>query len=349
MSLAAAYLAEHGHAVGIDGSDVGRRWATIEVTPRYRTSAHVVFLLVDRRSARPRLVLKAARYAEGDASLIREAECLRSIQDARPGGFDSIPRVLDCREFNGTRILLETGLSGRPLTDAIVRRRFAVCRDAVTTWVEDLHRAANRPAIPGDENGYRRHAAAPLGILEQVLADRDGEVLARARGLLDPLKDGPLPRVFEHGDLSAPNLLLDERGSLQVVDWELASRDGPPACDLFFALSYLALAGNRRGGHNAVGAFHAAFYGADAWATPLVRHYQSVLDLEDDMVSSLFILCWIRYVARLVTRLPGAEAGAGRPEPTSWLTDNRYFQILKHALLHHEKLFAWTGRSGALT
>lgn len=58
-----------------------------------------------------------------------------------------------------------------------------------------------------------------------------------------PLRSMQLPLVFEHGDLSYPNLLLLPTGEPGVLDWELANPDGLPACDLFLFLTYVAFSG----------------------------------------------------------------------------------------------------------
>lgn len=331
MSLARSFLEQNGHALGLDELGAVDDWACVQVTPRYETSAHVVFLLIDP-SATPRLVLKAARFPGGGESLEREARSLRAVQAARPGGFDSVPRVIASTEFHGTRVLLETGLPGRPVTDAVVRRRFTACRDALVRWVTELHTVTTRPERAGEPDAFDAHADPALAGLDWWLPE-ERALIARTRELLEPLRGGTVPRVFEHGDLSAPNLLLDDRGTLQVVDWELASPDGVPACDLFFGLNYLAsAAGGRRGPAGRMAGFRRAFFGPDAWATPVARRYLSDLGVDPGLAPALFLLCWVRYTARLLRRLPSAGAGVVPQRRREWLRRNRYFEIWRETV-----------------
>ena len=74
MSIAASFIEEHRATLGLDRFGPMEGWTSVQVTPRYRTSAHVIFLLVEPETAVPRLVLKVARFPHGDTALVREAE-----------------------------------------------------------------------------------------------------------------------------------------------------------------------------------------------------------------------------------------------------------------------------------
>jgi hypothetical protein len=347
VNLAEAYLAQNEGQLRLERFGRMEDWVSVQVTPRFRTSAHIVFLVIDRRTAVPRLVLKAARLQAGTASLLREAASLRAVQQARPQGFDSIPRLLACTTFNGTTILLETGLAGMPMTGAVVRRDFARCTNAIVTWIRELQAATSAVAPDDGRDAFVKYAAAPLEAVERVFAD-ERELLARTRTVLEELQQRTLPRAFEHGDLSAPNLLLSASGELHVVDWELAAADGVPAVDLFFALNYLATARRHAPAEaDRLAAFRQAFFGPAAWTTPSIRRYCLDLRLDLDVVPPLFVLCWVRYVARLAQRLcveqSGVHAGAAR----DWLRQNRYFALWRESIRNYDLLLqreAVTGR-----
>ena len=55
---------------------------------------------------------------------------------------------------------------------------------------------------------------------------------------MQPLRAASVPRVFEHGDLSHPNLIWLPTGRVGVVDWELAEEEGFPLHDLSFFLAF---------------------------------------------------------------------------------------------------------------
>ena len=54
-----------------------------------------------------------------------------------------------------------------------------------------------------------------------------------------------LPTVFEHRDFAPWNLLVDKDGTLRAVDWESSVQCGLPLLDLWYFLTYLALAVER--------------------------------------------------------------------------------------------------------
>jgi hypothetical protein len=146
--------------------------------------------------------------------------------------------------------------------------------------------------------------------------------------------------VFEHGDLSHPNLLRLHGGGLGVLDWELADPRGLPAQDLFFFLTYVAFARERvRDAADHLRAFDAAFFGARAWARPFVRAYAEALRIPAELLSPLFLLAWLRHLARLVERLAAPTAGGPlAPDTVRWLRENRYYALWRHTLRGLDRL-----------
>src|SRR5262249_20122804 len=146
-------------------------------------------------------------------------------------------------EHLGRPILVETALVGAPMDPATVRRSQARCCAAVAGWLADLpqpERTAHGDAV----SWFGRLAEGPLRHFERVfpLNVEEQRLLERTWELIAPLRDAELPLVFEHGDLSHPNIMLLKNGAPGVVDWELAEPRGLPACDLFFFLTYIAFA-----------------------------------------------------------------------------------------------------------
>jgi hypothetical protein len=143
-----------------------------------------------------------------------------------------------------------------------------------------------------------------------------------------------MPLVFEHGDLSHPNIMLLKDGAPGVVDWELAEPRGIPTYDLFFFLTYIAFASQsaRKGGEH-LAAFQAAFFGRAAWARPYVAAYAARLHLPPHTLTPLFVLCWARYMTSLLLRLDAAPtSGRLARETADWLRANRYYALWRHAV-----------------
>src|SRR5690606_23360452 len=199
----------------------------LALTPRFRASAHVVLLGFVKGNADPVLVAKVARLPGWSVVLQHEAAILGVIQESRPQGFDSVPRVVAQELVGDVHILLETGVPGRPLGARMVRRRPHHCAAALVAWTTELARATATWSS-GSDDLPRRFIDEPLSMLERQLPEARATdlLLLRTRELLAPLRDVELPLVAQHGDLGAPNVLLRRDGCMNVVDWELAEACG---------------------------------------------------------------------------------------------------------------------------
>ena len=340
MNIAATYLARNRHRFDLDSRSLPERLSWIAVTPRFRTSAHVVFLALADGSTDPVLVAKVSRMSGRSDALDREAANLRAVQGARAGGFDSVPRLVADDMVADTRLLVETGLAGRLLGAPMVRRRPQACAAALLAWVTELHMATVHHG--GDARAaYDRLLAEPLNELERRLPPSSATVdlIARTRELTLPLRDLAIPLVMEHGDLSAPNILVTAGGGLGVVDWELAETESLPGQDLFFALAYLAFA--RAGAtriDECVAAFRGAFFGPQGWARPYVEAYAASLRLPRAALGPLFVACWSRYVVKRAARLLDPGAARLGEESAAWLTRDRFHALWDHTVRHVDEL-----------
>ena len=340
MNILEAFLRERKNTPHLARYSGLQPLRAVVITPRFRASSHVVFLLYPAGRTVPTLVAKVPRLAGPQPSLVREAENLRALQALRPEGYDSAPRLVLFQEFAGHAILLETALTGPLLSPERLRRDFHGSCQLVAEWVTELHQ---RPA-PEEERGdwFLRLVEQPLAFLETVFAQAGEKraLLARTQELLAPLAELPVPLVFQHGDLSHPNLVLRDGRQLGVLDWELAEPRGLPACDLFFFLAYAAFArarANRRGGH--VRAFQQAFFGPEAWTRPFLERYAAAIQLPSQALTPLFLVTWMGVVASQLMRLAAAQPGGGFSQETvAWLERNRYFRLWEHAVQNVDRL-----------
>lgn len=341
MNTALAFLREHRARLALDQRGVPERLASVVLTPRFAASRHVIVLLLPAGRAEPLLVAKLPRLAGDGAALAHEADVLRALQAARPGGLDSVPAVIAFEEVSGYPLLVETALVGPPLDRAAVRRDPARACALGVDWLADV---ATPPRGTLDEAAFARLVSEPLAAFAAgfPLARADEALLAMTRESAERLRGVGLPLVLEHGDLSHPNLILCAGGGLGVVDWELAQLAGLPAHDLFFFLTYVAFARqDARTTAAQVEAFRGAFFGRDAWARPYALEYAARLGLASEWLGPLFVLCWARYTTRLWARVNAAEgAPAANGERAAWLRDNRYYALWQYAIEHMGDL-AW--------
>ena len=342
MNTVLTFIKAHRHRLALERYGLGERISSVVVTPRFRASRHVVFLLLTEGSAHPVLVAKIPRLASCSGGLEREVMNLRSVHGTRSGGFCSIPRVVAFEQYGDRPILVETALVGRPMDPALVRRRAAYCCTATSKWLLELQRPQHDDA-GSDACWFDRLVEHPLGRFANVfpLSSEESRLLDDTRNLADSLRQLSLPLVSEHGDLSHPNVMLLERGGVGAVDWELGEPCGLPTHDLFFFLAYSAFAlGRARTNRQLVQAFHRAFFRKAAWARPYAIAYAKHLQIEPQALTPLFVLCWARYTIDLLFRV-GQTPCPSQPvarEQAAWLRANRYYTLWRHALFHRNQL-----------
>ena len=311
--------------------------SALALTPGFRASSNVILLLFPQGHATPALVAKVSRLPGENSELRSEADNLRRVQQTRSGGFDSIPRLITSSSENDHAFLVETMLTGSLMNPAAVRQAQGTCTEAVLNWLIDL---GTSTSIPGslDEAWFARLVAEPTDHLRSAFPQEEHR-LALGWDVVAALGTCDLPLVFEHGDLSDPNLLTQSNGKIGVVDWELAQANSLPLVDLFFFLTYVAF--SRRRATNAaqyLAAFHEAFFGPGAWAVPYVQRYAHSLEIPQQALTPLFILCWIRYLAKLTRRLNPGKHGELPSETLAWLRANRYYALWKYSVEQAQQL-----------
>lgn len=339
MNFALSFLHLHRERLELDRYGVPEQLSSLVLTPRFRASQHVVFLIFADAQSDPVLVAKVARLPGLSASLEQETKVLKSVQALRPDGFNSIPRVIAFEEYCGHAILVETAIAGQSMSPPVVRRDSAGCCHIVANWLVDVHRPQNGKTGSSRFDlftGSLRYFANAF-----PLSAEEEQALEQTWLLVSPLQGALLPPVLEHGDLSHPNLILSKAGGLGVVDWELALLDGMPTFDLFFFLTYVAFSlhhAGRKGEY--LSPFHRAFFTEDAWTLPYVKAYINGIGLPADLLRPLFVLCWARYTSNLLLRLAGSREKQ-EPVPTAtadWLRSNRFYTLWRYTLLHIDSL-----------
>ena len=332
-SIVHGLLGRRWTELGLDRSFPSRSPSFVVLTPRFRNSSHVIFMLLPEAGSG--LVAKVCRQRGPCEKLDLEARNLRAIQ-ARLGGLESIPRPVAFDSGEDHMILLQTTLPGRAMDRATVRRRGPQCCESVLGWLIDVQAATRSTAGP---DGFDRLIGGDLSHLQGLFpAERD--LLERTRSLVAPLSEMSFPLVLEHGDLSHPNLLVGPGDRVGVIDWEQAELRGMPAVDLFFFLGYVGRAmGEARSTDEALRAVDQAFFGRRSWARSYVLRYAERLGLPRETLTPLFISCWARQVAGLARKVASCEdPGSPGPAFLDWLHSNWRFAAWRHAVEQSSRL-----------
>lgn len=330
MNVALKFVEALGNSIA--GRTAGAPMHAVMATPRFESSRNVVFLLGPRDDFGPTLVAKVARLGGNDQSLTREANNLLALERCSPGS-PSVPRLVAHGLFEGHQILLETAVSGEAMTPDLVRRRPDECIDAVIDWLIAYH---TTPALEAEVNGsLPALVQEPLRSLRMLTSDlpQAGQLIERVCLEAEVLKRFRIPTVFEHGDLSAPNLMLQGAGKAGVVDWELSVPYGLPAVDVFFFLAFAANAmESARTPEACAQAFSRAFFGPHAWARRHVRRYASAVGLPAEALPALFLLCWTRYLVTIPQRSAWALRRENRSLNPEGAIEERYWRLWLHAV-----------------
>jgi len=316
--------------------DVGEGASCVILTPRFRTSRHVVALLIPNGAVEPSLVVKMPRLPRDGDGIAREARILTTLQERCPDAGRSAPRVV--AHTDGDRpVLVETALVGPLLTRDVLRAGPSRYIDEVVRWLMSLPRGADGTL------SFERLVAEPLSLFAASFPEAAAEqdLVVRTLEIVEPLREGPLPHVLEHGDLSHPNLILLPDHRVGVVDWELAEEQGLPLHDLSFFLAFATLSLRRApAAEGYAKIFAEAFFGRSAWARARMIAYADAIELDRALLTPLFVVCWARYTARLALRI-GADRPTMDGESAAWVRGNRYYQFWSHTLDNLRDL-AWS-------
>jgi hypothetical protein len=65
-------------------------------------------------------------------------------------------------------------------------------------------------------------------------------------------------------------------------------------------------------------------------------------ELDEAVLTPLFVACWARYTARLARRIAGGPAGLSE-RAAAWMRGNRYHALWRHTIAHADEV-AWRRR-----
>ena len=312
------------------GVDFPAETRSLLVTPRFATSRHVVFLFFQPGDDRPWLVAKLPRLPADVEGIEREAAGLREL--GRLGSsFDGAPRLVAFEREPGGALLAETAVSGAPMAPAEIRRAPDRCVSSVAGLLTEMALADPR-AASADPGWYERLLGEPLRRFAAAFEGGDeARLVERTLELVAPLREGEIPLVLEHGDVSHPNILLLADGRAALVDWELSELRGLPAHDLFLFLAYVVFAlGRARTNDRRKAVFHETFFGARAPYSETILAYAERVGVLPRFLPALFVACWARYAAALVARL--RTVGGEGTAPSASLRAHRNYVLWRHTV-----------------
>lgn len=227
------------------------------------------FLAFGPAGRRPICVVKVHRHADGRERAPAERDLLDALATCGPDVAGAVPRALFADAIDGTWVLVQSFLEGRPLPVPRARSGApdwpAIARDLdqVADWLAHLA-TQTRTTCPDGVAALVRAKRAAIADFASVF-----DPPRRERDWLDRLADR-LPGLaragvsIQHGDLCRENILRapGQPPPLRVIDWTDGARHGLPLHDLCFLLAtYCLQIQSAPGLAGRLTAFEAAFFG----------------------------------------------------------------------------------------
>lgn len=312
------------------------------VTPWFEASRHVVCLYLDPSTGELEAVAKLPRRSSDVSGINHEAAVLRDLARRTTDLAERVPSVRELA--GGTRpYLLETALRGAAAGPEVVRAETGTLLNAGLQFIQSLPETGTTTTA---SSWFPELLERPLQAVRGLLPGQENESLpAQTLALLEVLRPARMPLVFEHGDLSHPNLLLTPDGQLGAIDWERSHVRGLPVHDLGFFLQYVSESSRRAFEPAAqLRAFDDAFTGSDAWAGPWLRRYAAGLGIDEQLLPALILATFARSSAGLLARLRpdsfrgGCSSGMSDSDLTAAFAVDRDFLLWRHAIHRFNRL-----------
>ena len=266
-----------------------RRRCTAIVARSWRPAGATVVYRFDEGSA-PDAVAKLGGGARG------EARALRELAGAARSASANVPSLLSEGTLGALPLIVESPVPGSPVPTSLRGSpdRARTVLGAVASWLDAWNAATLTPRV-FERADAERLVLEPARSLSPSLAD-GGAYLSWLDHLCESCVGTEIPFVAAHNDLTAANILVDDRNGLGIVDWEEASASCLPLGDLVYAAADLAAAGD--GYRDRPAAFASAFEHEGTFAEStraLLASAVRARGLDAPGVDLCFQACWLRH------------------------------------------------------
>ncbi len=274
--------------------DAKRR--SVVVSASWRGEGASVVLHPFAAGASPPVVAKLSLAA--DAGPAAEGGRLERLGPTARRAGAAVPAPLPAARLDGAPVLLETRVDGEILAPQIVLRPRRLERGLarVCAWLEAWQGlTATSARLTQDQ--LESEVLGPARLLAPHL-DGGAEYAAALEAQCAAAADAPVRLADAHNDLTMWNVLVDRRGRLGIVDWEVAEEATLPLKDFFYA-AVDAVAATRRY-VDRPWAFRECF-GAGGAHAERVRTLQALLasavDASPQGIELAFHACWLGHAA----------------------------------------------------
>jgi len=290
-------------------------------------SRKILFHLIDPNSGSLRYLVKLTRDPEFNVRLETAQRALRALEKHDLGPGLAVPQAVFFGHHHGRAILAETAIAGEPFER---HTRLTPACPVAGRMIEALTELGARTARAGagcDSQAQLERFADRFESLYPVSREHVGFLRGQLRLLTSAPR--PFPVVFQHGDAHPGNLVVSNAGTIGLLDWEAADREGLPLWDLFhFVWSYSMLVEGARNPRTQAACFERHFL----HESPLLRlladsvnRYCTRVGVSRELAEPLFYSGWMHRAIREVVMV--------RPDR---LGDGRYLKLLRRAIDERE-------------
>ena len=279
--------------------------ALVATSWRHTEASALVFGFSEKDSV-PLVVAKQAPPSQRPTAF-HEADMLKQVAPFAQQAGVGVPRLIEFMDEWGQTYVLETGVSGRPLSQLLAIRPgdLSGVIHKLSGWLEAWH-----------QNSVQR---SPLSS-----AECEEMILGPARALAEGLHFGPeyltwledacsrlvgsdVPWVNTHNDLTMANVLRDEDGRIYVVDWEVARPRGLPMADFWYSVCDAATA---FGPQDRATMFNHCFLKGGALSALVAPHDQRLREIvggPPEWLELCFHACWLQHAVNEQTQMLADE------------------------------------------
>jgi hypothetical protein len=299
------------------GLPAADRFSLTLLTGGRESISKAVTLVTAPGTLNPGLVVKWPRTVAAGDGLAREADNLALLartQDA--GARRRAPALLRTHSTDVGPALVETLLEGVTLGSSLTRGSHRSVALTAADWLADL--ARRTAGVESSEGTLRWHTAiAPVmsSFVDLAGASVDPRLLATNRRLLTTME--PVQTCMEHRDFAPWNILVAADGGWQVTDWESSVPVGLPLTDLWYFLTWAALAVegvNERRMAEAYPRLTDARTASGAVSAAAVEHYATRVGLDHAVIAPLRALTWMIHAPSEVRRIERATEAPLQPD-----------------------------------
>ena len=244
------------------------------------------------------------------SSAYYEAKMLNQVAPFAEQAGVGVPRLIEFLDKRGQAYVLETGVSGRPLSQLLVNRlaNLSTVVHNLSKWLEAWHQSSIQRAILTSADCDEIFIEPARSLAQGLLFG--SEYLDWLGKASSQLVGTEVPWVNTHNDLTMANVLQDTDGGICVVDWEVARARGLPLADFWYSVCDAATA---CGAQDRATMFNHCFLEGGLHTALVAPHEQRLREIvggPPEWLELCFHACWLQHALNEQT-----EKGADESSP----------------------------------